>query len=239
MTTKIKCILLDDELPGLSYLKMLCEQIDELEIIKVYDNPNRFLNEWFNLDFDLLISDIEMPGVNGLNIARQLTDKFIIFTTAYKNFAVDAFDINAVDYVVKPIKKERLQQAIHKVAEKILQNTPKNISITLNTDRGKAILNIEDMLCIITSDIDSRDKVIILTDNTKVTAKNMSFSKLISILPENNFSRINKQVILSLWQVKYYSHDEITTSILNSDGKLYSFALSETYRNSFMKKVKH
>jgi len=96
---------LDDELPGLTYLKMLCEQLPELEVVKAFNNPKLFLAEVPNVDFDLCILDIEMPEMNGLQVANLLNGKPVIFTTAYKEYASEAFDINAIDYVSKPIKK--------------------------------------------------------------------------------------------------------------------------------------
>lgn len=105
MNTKLKCLLLDDELPGLTYLKMMCEQIPELEVVKAFDNPEKLLAEMKNLDFDLVITDIEMPGMDGLSVANLLKDKMVIFTTAYKEYAVDAFDIEAIDYITKPVKR--------------------------------------------------------------------------------------------------------------------------------------
>src|SRR5690606_6035463 len=145
-----------DELPGLTYLKMLCEQIPELEVVKSYNNPNTPLLEWKELDFDLLISDIEMPGLNGLQIADELEGKPIIFTTAYKEFAVDAFDKDAVDYVVKPVKRDRLQQAVKKVADRLAKQPAKPKQVQLNTDRGKALVAVSKIFCIVTSEIDSR-----------------------------------------------------------------------------------
>ncbi|PTS91110.1 two-component system response regulator, partial [Flavobacterium sp. HMWF030] len=99
MNTKLKCLLLDDELPGLMYLKMLCEQIDEVEIVKTFNNPEKLLADIPNLDFDLLISDIEMPGIDGLHLAEMLENKLVIFCTAYKEYAAEAFNIDAVDYI--------------------------------------------------------------------------------------------------------------------------------------------
>ena len=239
MNTKIRCLLLDDELPGLAYLKMLCEQIEELEVVKAFNSPQTLLDEWQSLDFDLLISDIEMPGMNGLQVADIVEGKAIIFTTAYKNFAVDAFDRDAVDYVVKPVKLDRLKQAIQKVAMRKAVTAPKKPKqINLNTDKGKALINVNDIFCVLTSDIDSRDKIIALTDNTKLLAKNISFEKLLEALPNPDFCRINKKTLLALRNVQFYNHDEITANILTAEHKPYVFPLSEIYRADFMSKVK-
>lgn len=238
MNTRIRCLLLDDELPGLTYLKMICEQIEELEVIKAYNNPQALLDEWESMDFDLLITDIEMPGMNGLQIADAVKGKSIIFTTAYKNFAVDAFDRDAADYLVKPVKPERLQQAVQKVLSRMTVPQPEARQLQLNTDRGKALISSKKVFCILTSDIDSRDKVLLLNDGTKMMAKNCSFEKFMQMLPDEGFCRINKKAILALKHVQFYSHDEITADMLLPDGKHYTFPLSEIYRADFIKKVK-
>lgn len=239
MNTKIRCLLLDDELPGLTFLKMVCEQMDELEVVKAFNSPLTLLDEWQSLDFDLLITDIEMPGMNGLQVADAIKGKAIIFTTAYKNFAVDAFDRDAVDYVVKPVKPERLLQAVQKVAARMAK--PKEVAkqIQLNTDKGKALISTGKIFCMVTSTIDSRDKILFLNDGSKITVKNSSFEKLLEMLPEAEFCRINKKAIIALKHVQFYSHDEITADIIYPDGRNFTFPLSEIYRNDFMKKVKN
>jgi len=238
LNTKIRCLLLDDELPGLTYLKMLCEQIDDLEVVKAYNSPEILLNEWESMDFDLLISDIEMPGINGLQVADAIKGKAIIFTTAYKNFAVDAFEKDAVDYVVKPVKRERLEQAVQKVVARMSKPVETVKQIQLNTDKGKALINVVKVFCVVTSNIDSRDKILFLNDGSKITVKNFSFEKLLELLPADQFCRINKKAIIALKHVQFYSHDEITADIIYTDGKHYTFPLSEIYRTDFMKRVK-
>lgn len=238
MNTKIRCLLLDDELPGLTFLKMVCEQIDELEVVKAFNSPQTLLNEWESIDFDLLITDIEMPGMNGLQVADAIKGKAIIFTTAYKNFAVDAFDRDAVDYVVKPVKPERLLQAVQKVAARMSKPQETTKQIQLNTDKGKALINTAKIFCMVASNIDSRDKILFLNDGSKITVKNNSFEKLLEMLPEAEFCRINKKAAIALKHVQFYSHDEITADILSPDGKNFTFPLSEIYRNDFMKRVK-
>ena len=238
MNTRIRCLLLDDELPGLTYLKMLCEQIPGLEVVKAFNSPEIFLREQDTLEYDLLISDIEMPGMNGLQVADAIKGKAVVFTTAYKNFAVDAFDRDAVDYVVKPVKPERLMQAVQKVMARLEKPQPQYKQVQLNTDRGKALIASDKVFCIITSDIDSRDKIILLNDSSRVIAKNISFEKLLEMLPGNEFVRINKRAVIALKHVQYYSHDEITADIAAPDGKAYTFSLSEIYRNDFTKRVR-
>jgi len=118
----IKCVILDDELLAISYLKLLCEQIDNVEVVKAFNDPKIFLNEIDNIDCNLCILDIEMPGMTGLQVAEIISgSKKIIFTTAYDQFAAKAFRISAVDYLLKPIDAADLQEAVKK-AEK--RNSP-------------------------------------------------------------------------------------------------------------------
>ena len=239
MSTKIKCLLLDDELPGLTYLKMLCEQIAGLEVVKAYNSPTAFLKELDNHEFDLCIIDIEMPEMNGLQVANLLHGKPVIFTTAYKEYAAEAYDIDAVDYVRKPIKMERLQQAVTKAKARLNPNKNGKDFVQLNTDKGKALIFFDQLCYIKVSEIDSRDKIIHLQDSTEITLKNISFDKLLKILPGNSFVRINKKEIIALKIIKVFSFDEITTNIQFPSGSSLKLILSETYRNEFLQKVQY
>lgn len=231
-------MLLDDELPGLKYLKMLCEQIPELEVVKAFNNPETFLNELPSLKFDLCILDIEMPGMDGLSIANLLGDKPVIFTTAYKEYAAEAFDLNAIDYIRKPVTKERLQTAVNKALNRIQQaNPPKNF-IQINTNKGKTLLFFNQIARIITSETDSRDKIARLHDGKTLVLKNISLEKLMQYLPEPDFCQVNKKEIISLSSVQYFSHDEITTNIIQPSGKPLIITLGDVYREDFLQKVK-
>jgi DNA-binding LytR/AlgR family response regulator len=238
MNHKIKCVLLDDELPGLTYLRMLCEQIPALEIVRAFNNPLLFLEEQKKLDFDLVILDIEMPGISGLDVAQLLGDKVVIFTTAYKDYAADAFDVDAIDYIRKPIQKERLEKAIEKVQIKIKDKALLKNFIHINTNKGKAVLFFDQLQYITTADIDRRDKLAVLADGKQLVIKNTSFEQILEMLPSTDFCRINKKEIISLKIVQYYSCDEITSSVKNSKNKDIIFTLSETFRSDFLKKLK-
>jgi DNA-binding LytR/AlgR family response regulator len=217
---------------------MLCEQIPELEVVKAFNSPEIFLQEIPSLDFDLCILDIEMPAMNGLHVANLLQGKPVIFVTAYKEYAAEAFDLDAIDYVRKPVKKERLQQAVQKAVKRIGKiNTAKNF-VQLNTDKGKALLFFEQVCYIKTSESDSRDKAVQLVDGTILTLKNISFEKLLEVLPSDQFSRINKKELVAIKSVHFFSHDEITTNIVQPSGKPLVLSLSESYRQEFINKVK-
>lgn len=230
-------MLLDDELPGLTYLKMMCEQIPELEVVKAFNNPEIFLNEIDSLEFDLCIMDIEMPGLNGLQVARQLNEKLVIFTTAYKEYAIEAFDINAVDYIQKPIQKERLEIAVHKAIKRTVTRTIKQPFISLNSDKGRILLYFDQLNYVTISEFDSRDKVVVLQNGSSFTLKNISFEKLLKILPQELFSRINKKDLIALRIVKHFTFDEITTGIEYPIGNPLRLSLSEVYRSEFLKKT--
>lgn len=238
MSTKLRCLLLDDELPGLTYLKMLCEQIPDLEVVKAFDNPIKFLNELPNLEFDLCILDIEMPEMNGLQVANLIQGKPVIFTTAYTDHAAEAFDIDAIDYVRKPIRMERLQQAIEKAKIRLNQQGTEKQFIQLNTDKGKAIIFFEQLAYIKASDVDSRDKIAQLMDGSTIVLKNISFQSLIALLPTDNFVQINKKEVIALKIVQLFSFDEITTTVFVDGKNPLRLILGEVYREEFLKRVR-
>lgn len=233
MNTKLKCLLLDDELPGLSFLKLICEQIPQLEVVKAFNNPELFLNELPNLNFDLCILDIEMPGINGIQLAGMLKGKPVIFTTAYKEYATEAFDIDAIDYIIKPIKPERLQHAVEKAIQFSSKPSPDRYSIHLNTSKGNTQLYTDQLVYVRTSEIDSRDKVAVLSTGEQLQLKNISFGKLIALLPPVEFCRINKKEMIATSCILYFSADQITTNIYLHAEKPLVLTLGESYRASF------
>lgn len=240
MRTKIRCILLDDELPGLAYLKMMCEQLPELEIVKAYDHPQSFMEDIGKLDFDLCFLDIEMGELNGMQIANLLRDKLVIFVTAYKEYAVEAFELNAVDYVCKPLQYDRLRKAVDKVVDRLKTDTqkPEKRVVQLNSDRGKVLLSFDQIDYITISEQDSRDKRVFLLDGQELILKNISFDRLLALLPSDTFCRINKKEILALRIIRYYTADEIIAT-MNGKNESRRFTLSDSYRSDFVEKIEH
>lgn len=230
-------MLLDDELPSLTYLKMLCEQIPEMEVVKAYNNPEALLTDLPFLKFDLGILDIEMAGMDGLSVANLLHGKPVIFTTAYKEYAADAFDLDAVDYVRKPVKKERLLSAVLKAKERLEHRKPARSFIKLNTDKGKTLVFFDQLAYMSVSDSDSRDKLVLLHDGSSLLLKNISLEKLLQQLPEKDFCQINKKEVIALRCIQFFAYDEITTNLVQPKGKPLVLSLGDGYRKNFLDKI--
>jgi two-component SAPR family response regulator len=118
----MKAILVDDELPLLYELKRTLVDFGNIEIIGVYDDPAKALSEAADLKPELAFLDIEMPGLDGFSLAERLTailpDIDVLFITAYNHYATEAFSANALDYMLKPVRPERLAKAMERVYKK-------------------------------------------------------------------------------------------------------------------------
>ena len=229
----LRVVLLDDELLALGYLRSLCEGIPDLEVVKVFDNPVLFLSELDNLSFDFCISDIVMPNMSGLEVAEKLHSKPIIFTTAHNEYAADAFDIEAIDYLRKPVQRERLERAIEKVKLHIEQ-TKSHAAWTVNTNKGKFTIRLSQIVSFSTETYDRRDKLMLLENGDEFIVKNKSFDQLLQELEGISLIRISKSELISKEYIRGYQGDVVISKIHTKEGKHREFSLSENYRKSFV-----
>lgn len=118
--TKIKCLLVDDEPVALEGLKFMCAKYDQLEVVGTCSNGVEAIDSIRKLQPDLILLDIQMPKLNGIEVLTSLEAPLpnVIFITAYDEFAIKAFELNAIDYLLKPFTDERFDQAIEKVMAK-------------------------------------------------------------------------------------------------------------------------
>ena len=120
----MKCIIVDDNKMARMALKQLVSQISELELVAECSDASEALTSLNNSQVDLVLLDIEMPDMTGLDLTRKLGKQrpLIIFTTAKTDYAVEAFELNVVDYLVKPLSFPRFRQAVEKAAEALESN---------------------------------------------------------------------------------------------------------------------
>lgn len=114
----IRAIALDDEPPALRVLTHFCSQIDSVDLQKTFLRPDEALHYLHQFPTDLLFLDINMPSVSGIEFHKAVPDQMmVVFTTAYAEYAVEGFTLNAIDYLLKPFTFDRFHQAITKANE--------------------------------------------------------------------------------------------------------------------------
>ncbi|MBP1926920.1 DNA-binding LytR/AlgR family response regulator [Sedimentibacter acidaminivorans] len=174
----LRCIIVDDEQALISELEFSIESIDEIEVIATYTDGIQALVNIVDMNIDIAFLDIEMPEITGVELAKRIkkidSNISIIFITAYKQYAIDAFDIGAAHYLLKPIRKEKLITAIDRIKgsrdnqiKVIKGKTQLPEKISVKGRDSTTFIKIKDILYI--ESLDS--KTILVTKKEKVTSK--------------------------------------------------------------------
>lgn len=220
----IRCIAIDDEPLALALIKEYIGQCRQLQLIESFEDAIAGAEYLGNHPVDLLFIDINMPDITGLDLVRSLTRKpMIIFTTAYNNYAIDGFELDAVDYLLKPISFERFSRAVAKATDyfayKNKQDQPNEECLFVYSEYR--------MLKILLSEIDYieslEDYIKIHLQQGKPVLTLMTLKGVLEKLPASRFSRIHRSYIVANGRVK---------SIHNRKVKLASgieLPVSETY----------
>ena len=210
MSDVIKCAAIDDELLALDIIEKFCQRIGNVELEK-FSDPKAGL-EWINEYRPAIVFlDIEMEGINGISIASQLPENTcFIFTTAYLKYALDGFDLDAVDYLHKPFSYNRFQIAFSKALRRIgrqqLQTTSQ--CITVKQDYNNISIPIDDILYI--EAVEGYSKIHRISGDyimSRILLKN-----LYALLPHDYFLRIHRSFIVSKLKIKSFSKQEIVIS---------------------------
>ena len=135
----MNCIIVDDNLMARMAMRKLIEQVKDLSVVAECENAMAAYNIVNQKPVDVLFLDIEMPGMTGIELTKNLQKKspFIIFTTAKPDYAVDAFELNVIDYLVKPIEPARFLNAVDRLKEalKIMESLKRLAQMIFNTLR--------------------------------------------------------------------------------------------------------
>lgn len=114
----MQAVAIDDEPLALEVIKALCEEVDFIKLEKTFTKPGEALKYLRKFPVDLLFLDIQMPSMTGIRLYESIPQNtMVIFTTAFSEYAVQSYELNAIDYLLKPIRKERFQKAVHKAYE--------------------------------------------------------------------------------------------------------------------------
>jgi len=220
----IRCIAIDDEPLALLLLKQYIMQFPQLELIQTFDDAisgGEFLR---NTKIDLLFADINMPDITGLDLVRALDERpMIIFTTAHKKFAHEGFELDAIDYLLKPVTFERFSKAVRKAID---YYNYKARTVNEATD-NLFVYSEYRMIKIDVNEIEYieslEDYIRIHVVNSKPVLTLMPLKKVLEKLPQDKFRRIHRSYVVAIDKV---------TSVQNRKAKLTSsqeLPISNTY----------
>lgn len=204
METIAKCIAVDDEAPALKIIEQFVSQTPEIELAAVFRNPVMAAGWMAENRIDILFLDIQMPQQSGIEMLRELSYKpLVVFTTAFSEFAIDAFDLDAIDYLRKPFSYERFLKAVKKATEHIAlikgasgkqdDTEPGENYVVIKTD-GKIIkVFFEEILYV----EGFQEYIKIHTSKGRyITYQRMK--NMDSVLPASMFMRVHRSYIVSL-----------------------------------------
>ena len=227
----MNCIIVDDDPLAREAIELLTGENTRLKLTGTFNNAlsaSRFMED---NPVDLVFLDIQMPGITGIEFARAIPRRtLVIFTTAYTEYALDSYEVDAIDYLVKPVEAERFQKAVEKAMiyhALLLQEEKENIEpidnefFFVKSDRRYFKVNFKDILFI----EGLKDYVIIqLADQRIITRMNLKTTY--ELLPKKDFLRVNKSYIVNTNHIDSFDNNDIFIGN-------YEIAIGNTYRDSF------
>lgn len=204
---KLACVVIDDEPIALRIIGSYIDKIDNLEALGYFTNALDALKVIRDNAIDIIFLDIEMPGINGLNFLKSISNPpRVIFTTAYRNYAADAFDVDALDYLVKPFPFDRFLKSINKYHESIKNSNAAlpeidRRYILLKSDKKNFKIDIDDIIY-----IESLDDYIKVHTLQKSLVCYLRLSGIESMLESSQFLRIHRAYIINTKHIKAFTH---------------------------------
>ena len=225
----LRCLIIDDEPSSQSVIKHFINDVPFLELVAVCNNAIDGLQALKTLNrIDLFFLDINMPKISGLTFYKSLqSPPSVIFTTAYPQYAVEGFEVNAVDYLLKPFSFDRFFTAVNKVLDlKTNKQAPSSepfIMVKSNKVLHKILLNTLEY-------IEAFGDYVKLHRNDDFILTNSTFSNILSLLPESQFTRIHKSYAVNLDLINSVAGNRVT---INSK----TIPIGQTHKQAFLDKL--
>lgn len=226
MSDTIRCVAIDDEPLALEVIEKFCQRIGNVDLRR-FSNPIAGLDAIRQSLPDIVFLDIEMEGINGLDIASQLPKgTCFIFTTAYLRYALDGFDLDAVDYLHKPFAYTRFQTAFSKALRRLGRQpiTAPSQCIVVKQDYINISIPIDDILYI--EAVEGYSKIHRMSGEcvmSRILLKN-----IFELLPTDTFLRIHRSFIASKSKIKSFNRQEV----LLNDG--HTLPIGRQYASDFI-----
>jgi len=224
----IYAIALDDEPPALEVLQSFCDQIEGIELKKTFTRSDEALKYLKKYPTDLLFLDINMPSISGIDFFKKVPHKIsVIFTTAYSEYAVEGFTLNATDYLLKPFSFARFEQAVEKAKSQLVQDQKNTATdsqfLFIRADYSLIKIPVTEILFIEGLD----DYLKIHIRNQKTVVARMTMKSILEKLPADAFFRVHRSFIVSLSKI-----DRVKSKIVYIGNE--EIPISATYEAAFL-----
>jgi len=206
----INCIAIDDEPLALDLLKTYCSKLDYLNLLKTFTSTSQASAFLKNFPVDLIFLDIQMPDISGIDFCKSLNDpKLIIFTTAFNEYAVEGFNLSAVDYLLKPINFKRFETAVIKSRDYLeyMKNRSSGEEKFLFVRSRYRLIKISFSEISFIQGLDNY--VRIFTDQNKSVISRISMKEIYETLPKNMFVRVHRSFIINITKGISYCNKKI------------------------------
>ncbi|MFI3267287.1 MAG: LytTR family DNA-binding domain-containing protein [Rikenellaceae bacterium] len=231
----MKCVAIDDEPAALMIIKQFCERIGGIDLL-TFTNPLVGIEQVKCDKPDLVFLDVEMGVVNGVDLARQLPENtFLVFSTAYARFALDGFELDAVDFLHKPFSFSRFEKTIQKVTNLLALQCQTSViedfddEITVKVEYKNVKVKLSEVMYIQAMD----NYVRIHLSSSKSVLSQMCMKTMLDMLPKDRFVRVHKSFIVSMKRVDSYNRSKITLSTMG-----VTIPIGRTYVNEFAEVMK-
>ena len=232
---KINCVIVYDEPVARKIIESFVSKIPNLNLVKSCKNAMEAFEIVNTQNIDLFFLDINMPDISGLSLAKTINKKSkIIFTTAYREYAVDGFDLQAVDYLLKPIAFDRFLQAVNKFFEtktevsfihQLKEDSIRNNYIFIRSERKMVKVVFDDILYVESLS----DYIKIYTKNKTLVARE-TISNIEMMLPAQQFLRVHRSFIINIDKTDSYTNEFIEI-------EKNAIPISITYKENVLKKL--
>ncbi len=211
MSRGLKCIAIDDEPLALELLAQYIRKTPGLELVQTFDDAIQGGEFLRNHRIDLLLIDINMPDITGLDLLRSLPEKpMTIFTTAYKKFAFEGFELDIIDYLLKPFSYDRFTKAVQKAMHRQQVQTADSNNPHLLIRSEYKMIKIDLAAILYLEGVEDYIKIHLQNDKPVMTL--MTLKAILEKLPTNHFRRIHRSYIVPVQQVRSILNKKVTLS---------------------------
>jgi DNA-binding LytR/AlgR family response regulator len=224
----IKAIAIDDEAPALKVISNFCDRTEGVRLEQTFLAPAEALRYLQSTSVDLIFLDIQMPSLSGIELYRSIgTGTLAIFTTAYSEYAIEGFNLNAVDYLLKPFTLQRFQQAVAKATEYLSFRTspPRTETLIIRADYSLIRIPVADILFIEAAD----DYLKIHRESKSPFLARMTMKSILEMLPADQFIRTHRSYIVSIPHI-----DNVRNKTISLAGQ--EIPISNNYETAFFEK---